>query len=68
MTGVMRAQIDWPPLSLGGVRPAQGKTLAVIQVSGGSQSFNAVNQMRMLRPLDSHGDGPEPLFGDESLG
>lgn len=48
MSGVMKAQIDWIPLSLGGVRPTQGKTLAVMQVSGGSQSFNAVNQMRVL--------------------
>lgn len=48
MTGLMKAQIDWLPLSLGGVRPTQGKTLAVCQVCGGSQSFNAVNQMRIL--------------------
>lgn len=48
MTGIMKAQIDWIPLSLGAVRPTQGKTLAVMQVSGGSQSFNAVNQMRIL--------------------
>ena len=48
MTGVMKAQIDWIPLSSGAVRPTQGKTLAVMQVSGGSQSFNAVNQMRVL--------------------
>ncbi|MEL8055118.1 MAG: arsenical resistance protein ArsH [Pseudomonadota bacterium] len=48
MTGVMKAQIDWIPLSLGGVRPTQGKTLAVMQVCGGSQSFNAVNQLRIL--------------------
>ncbi|MEP5632408.1 MAG: arsenical resistance protein ArsH [Tateyamaria sp.] len=49
MTGVMKMQIDWLPLSLqGGIRPTQGKTLAVMQVSGGSQSFNAVNQMRIL--------------------
>lgn len=48
MTGVMKTQIDWIPLSLGGVRPTQGKTLAVMEVSGGSQSFNAVNQMRIL--------------------
>ena len=48
MTGVMKAQIDWIPLSVGGVRPTQGKTLAVMQVNGGSQSFNAVNQMRIL--------------------
>lgn len=48
MSGIMKAQIDWIPLSVGSVRPTQGKTLAVMQVSGGSQSFNAVNQMRVL--------------------
>jgi len=49
MSGVMKLQIDWLPLSLkGGIRTTQGKTLAVMQVSGGSQSFNAVNQMRIL--------------------
>ena len=48
MTGIMKAQIDWIPLSIGAVRPTQGKTLAVMEVSGGSQSFNAVNQMRIL--------------------
>jgi arsenic resistance protein ArsH len=48
MTGVMKSQIDWIPLSVGSIRPTQGKTLAVMQVSGGSQSFNAVNQMRVL--------------------
>jgi arsenic resistance protein ArsH len=44
----MKAQIDWVPLALGAIRPTQGKTLAVMQVSGGSQSFNAVNQLRIL--------------------
>ncbi len=48
MTGIMKAQIDWIPLSIGAVRPTQGKTLAVMQVCGGSQSFNAVNQLRIL--------------------
>jgi arsenical resistance protein ArsH len=48
MTGIMKAQIDWIPLALGAVRPTQGKTLAVMEVSGGSQSFNAVNQLRIL--------------------
>ena len=48
MTGVMKSQIDWIPLTQGAVRPTQGKTLAVMQVSGGSQSFNAVNQLRVL--------------------
>lgn len=48
MSGLMKTQIDWIPLSLGGVRPTQGKTLGLCQVCGGSQSFNAVNQMRIL--------------------
>jgi arsenic resistance protein ArsH len=48
MTGIMKSQIDWIPLAEGAVRPTQGKTLAVMQVSGGSQSFNAVNQLRIL--------------------
>ena len=48
MTGVMKSQVDWLPLSEGSVRPTQGRTLAVMQVSGGSQSFNAVNSLRLL--------------------
>lgn len=48
MSAVFKAQIDWIPLTLGAVRPTQGKTLAVMQVSGGSQSFNTVNQLRVL--------------------
>ncbi|MBF8646449.1 MULTISPECIES: arsenical resistance protein ArsH [Pseudomonas] len=48
MTGVFKSQIDWIPLSIGAVRPTQGKTLAVMQVCGGSQSFNVVNQLRVL--------------------
>ena len=48
MTGLLKAQVDWIPLAAGAVRPTQGKTLAVMEVSGGSQSFNAVNQMRVL--------------------
>jgi len=49
MTAVMKAQIDWLPLApIGGIRPTQGKTLALMQVCGGSQSFNTVNQMRIL--------------------
>ena len=48
MTGIMKSQIDWIPLAQGAVRPTQGKTLALMQVSGGSQSFNAVNQLRVL--------------------
>nr|WP_274378524.1 arsenical resistance protein ArsH [Candidatus Puniceispirillum marinum] len=48
MTAILKTQIDWIPLALGGVRPTQGKTLALMQVNGGSQSFNTVNQMRIL--------------------
>ena len=48
MTSVIKNQIDWIPLSIGSVRPTQGRTLAVMQVSGGSQSFNAVNSLRVL--------------------
>lgn len=48
MTAVFKAQIDWVPLAMGAVRPTQGKTLAVLQVCGGSQSFNVVNQLRVL--------------------
>lgn len=48
MSGAMKTQIDWIPLSAGAVRPTQGKTLAVMQVTGGSQSFNAVNNLRIL--------------------
>jgi arsenic resistance protein ArsH len=48
ITGVLKNQIDWIPLNIGAVRPTQGRTLAVMQVSGGSQSFNAVNTLRLL--------------------
>ena len=48
MTGIMKAQVDWIPLTEGSIRPTQGKVLAVMQVSGGSQSFNALNQLRVL--------------------
>jgi arsenical resistance protein ArsH len=48
LSGLMKTQIDWIPLNIGAVRPTQGRTLAVMQVSGGSQSFNAVNSMRIL--------------------
>ncbi|TDT40192.1 arsenic resistance protein ArsH [Halospina denitrificans] len=48
MTGIMKTQIDWLPLAVAGIRPTQGRTLAVMQVSGGSQSFNAVNNLRIL--------------------
>lgn len=48
ISGIMKNQIDWIPLNMGAVRPTQGRTLAVMQVSGGSQSFNAVNTLRIL--------------------
>lgn len=47
-TAVFKNQIDWIPLSTGSVRPTQGRTLAIAQVNGGSQSFNAVNSLRVL--------------------
>ena len=47
-TAVFKNQIDWIPLSTGSVRPTQGRTLAIAQVSGGSQSFNTVNSLRIL--------------------
>lgn len=48
ISGIMKAQIDHLPLEMKGMRPTQGRTLAVMQVSGGSQSFNAVNTLRLL--------------------
>jgi arsenic resistance protein ArsH len=48
ISAVLKAQIDWIPLEIGSTRPTQGRTLAVMQVSGGSQSFNAVNTLRLL--------------------
>ncbi|MFT6145894.1 MAG: arsenic resistance protein ArsH [bacterium] len=48
ITGVFKNQIDWIPLSIGAVRPTQGRALAVMQVNGGSQSFNVVNTLRVL--------------------
>lgn len=48
MSSIIKNQIDWVPLSMGAIRPTQGKTLAVMQVEGGSQSFNTVNQLRIL--------------------
>lgn len=48
MSAILKAQIDWIPLAAGAIRATQGKTLALMQVCGGSQSFNAVNQMRIL--------------------
>ncbi|WP_255356943.1 MULTISPECIES: arsenical resistance protein ArsH [unclassified Synechocystis] len=48
ITGILKNQLDWIPLEVGSIRPTQGRTLALMQVSGGSQSFNAVNTMRIL--------------------
>ncbi len=62
MTGIMKAQIDWIPLSQGAIRPSQGKTLAVMEVSGGSQSFNAVNQMRILGTMDADADDSKSVI------
>ena len=67
MSGIMKAQIDWIPLSLGAVRPTQGKTLAVMQVSGGSQSFNAVNQNARAGPMDAHVGRSQSVVGGQGL-
>ena len=67
MTGIMEARIDWIPLSLDAVRPTQGKTLAVMQVSGGSQSFNAVNQLRVFGRWMRMVTHPEPVVGAEGV-
>ena len=48
MTGIFKSQIDWLPLEIGSIRPTQGRTLAVMQVFGGFQSFKPVNQFRVL--------------------
>jgi arsenical resistance protein ArsH len=60
MTGIMKSQIDWIPLSMGSIRPTQGKTLAIMEVSGGSQSFNAVRG-------DADDHHPQPVVGRKSL-
>ena len=57
----MKNQIDWIPLAEGAVRPTQGRTLAVMQVSGGSQSFNAVNTLRLLGRWMRMINDPEPV-------
>ena len=67
MTGVFKSQIDWIPLSMGAVRPSQGKTLALMQVSGGSQSFNALNQMRVPRALDAHVHHPQSVVSGQGV-
>ena len=67
MTGIMKAQIDWIPLADGALRPTQGKTLAVMQVSGGSQSFNAVNQLRMLGRWMRMLTISQPVIGRQGL-
>ena len=68
MTGVMKTQIDWVPLSDGAVRPTQGKTLALMQVNGGSQSFNTVNQLRILGRWMRFIDDPEPILDPKNMG
>lgn len=63
ISGLMKAQIDDLPLAIGGIRPTQGRTLTVMQVSGGSQSFNAA----VARPLDADVHDPEPVLGRDGL-
>ena len=67
MTGLMKTQIDWIPLSEGAVRPTQGKTLAVMQVSGGSQSFNAREPDAHPWPLDAAADDPQPVLDPQGV-
>ena len=67
MTGIMKSQIDWIPLSLGAIRPTQGKTLALMQVSGGSQSFNGGQPDAGSGTLDAHGHHSQSVVGAKSL-
>lgn len=67
MSAVFKAQIDWIPLELGAVRPTQGKTLAVMQVCGGSQSFKRGQPVARVGPLDAHVHHPQPILGAEGL-
>jgi arsenic resistance protein ArsH len=67
MTGIMKTQIDWVPLNSGAVRPTQGKALAVMQVSGGSQSFNAVKPDARAGKVDAHGHHSQPELGGQGV-
>ncbi len=68
MTGLMKTQIDWLPLApIGGVRPTQGRTLALMQVCGGSQSFNTPQSDAGAGPVDAHDHHPQPILGAQSL-
>lgn len=66
MTGIMKSQIDWIPLAQGALRPTQGKTLALMQVSGGSQSFRRQPAAR-AGALDAHADHSEPVLRRQGL-
>lgn len=67
MSAILKAQIDWIPLTLGSVRRTPGRTLALMQVSGGSQSFNALNQMRMLGRWMRDVHRPKSVFCGEGI-
>ncbi len=62
ISGVFKSQIDWIPLEVGGIRPTQGRTLAVMQVSGGSSILQCRERSARPRALDAHGDHPEPII------
>ncbi|EZO89569.1 arsenical resistance protein ArsH [Pseudomonas aeruginosa BWH054] len=67
MTGVFKSQIDWIPLSMGAIRPSQGKTLAVMQVCGGSQSFSRPLKKAMSELTVAYPYTPTPL-SSKSMG
>lgn len=67
MSGIMKAQIDWIPLAMGAVRPTQGKTLAVMQVSGGIAVVQRRQSIALIRPLDAVNHNSQPVVGGESL-
>ncbi len=67
MTGIMKAQIDWIPLAMGSVRPTQGKTLAVMQVSGGSQIVQRRQPTPRAWALDANVYDPQSIFGRKGL-
>jgi arsenical resistance protein ArsH len=66
MTGIIKAQLDWIPLSIGAVRPTQGKTLAVMQASGGLQSFKRGQSAPHSRALDADDHHSQSIVRRES--
>ena len=67
MTGIFKTQIDWIPLALGGIRPTQGKTLALMQVNGGSQSFYYGQSDAYSGALDAYADHPQSIISAKGI-